>query len=90
MKLLSRVCLFAIPLAIAYQAPPFMELSRQKYWSGLPFPSPVDLLDLGIEPGSPTWQADALPSKPPGKPTRYFPSKELSKMAFVSLLTGPW
>ena len=45
-----------------------MEFSRQEYWSGLPFPFPGDLPDPGIEPGSPTLRADALPSKPPGKP----------------------
>ena len=45
-----------------------MGLSRREYWSGLPFPSPGDLPDIGIEPGSPTLQADALPSEPPGKP----------------------
>ena len=46
---------------------PSMEFSRQKYWCGLPFPSPGDLPNLGIEPGSPALQADALPSEPPGK-----------------------
>ena len=45
-----------------------MEFSRQEYWSGLPFPSPGDLRDPGIEPGSPALQADSLPSEPPGKP----------------------
>ena len=45
-----------------------MEFSRQEYWSGLPFPSPGDLPNPGIEPGSPAFQADALPSEPPGKP----------------------
>ena len=45
-----------------------MEFSRQEYWSGLPFPSPGDLPNPGIEPGSPTLQADALPSELPGKP----------------------
>ena len=44
-----------------------MGFSRQEYWSGLSFPSPGDLPDPGIEPQSPTLQADALPSKPPGK-----------------------
>ena len=44
-----------------------MEFSRQEYWSGLPFPSPGDLPDPGIEPGSPALQADALQSEPPGK-----------------------
>ena len=44
------------------QAPPSMEFSRQGYWSGWPFPSPGDLLDPGIEPGSPALQAGSLPS----------------------------
>ena len=42
-----------------------MEFSRQEHWSGLPFPSPGDLPDSVIEPGSPTLQADPLPSEPP-------------------------
>ena len=45
-----------------------MEFSRQEYWSGLPFSSPGDLPNPGIEPGSPALQADFLPSEPPGKP----------------------
>ena len=53
---------------VAYQAAPSMGFSRQEYWSGLPFPSPGDLHNRGIEPRSPTLQADALPSEPPGKP----------------------
>ena len=44
-----------------------MGFSRPEYWSGLPFPSPGDLPDPGIEPGSPMLQADALTSEPPGK-----------------------
>ena len=44
-----------------------MEFSRQEYWSGLPFPSPGDLSDPGIEPGSLALQADSSPSEPPGK-----------------------
>ena len=44
-----------------------MGFSRQEYWSGLPFPSPGDLPNPGIEPGTPTLQADALTSEPPGK-----------------------
>ena len=42
-----------------------MEFSRQEYWSGLPFPSPRDLPDPGIEPGCPALRADTLPSEPP-------------------------
>ena len=45
-----------------------MEFSRPEYWSGLPFPSPGDLPNPGIEPRSPTLQADSLPTEPPGKP----------------------
>jgi len=41
--------------------------SRQEYWSGLPFPSPGDLPDPGIESRSPALQADSLPSEPPEK-----------------------
>ena len=63
-KLLSRVRLFATPWTVAYQAPLSMGFSRQEYWSGLPFPSPGDLPDPGIEPGSPALEADALTSEP--------------------------
>ena len=45
-----------------------MGFSRQEHWSGLPFPSPEDLPNPGIEPRSPSLQADSLPSEPPGKP----------------------
>ena len=68
MKLLNCVQLFVIPWAVAYQAPLSMGFSRQVSWTGLPFPSPGDLPDPGIEPGSPVLQADALPSEPLGKP----------------------
>ena len=53
---------------VAYQAPPSMGFFRQEYWSGLPFPSPGDLPEPGVKPGSPALQADALPSEPLGKP----------------------
>ena len=66
-KPLSRVQFFGTPRTIAYQAPPSMGFSRQKYWSALPFPSPGDLPDPGIEPRSSALQKDALLSEPPGK-----------------------
>ena len=66
-KSLSCVLLFVTPWTVAYQAPPSMGFSRQEYWSGLPFPSPGDLADPGVKPGSPSFQADALTSEPPGK-----------------------
>ena len=68
-KSLSRVRLFATPWTVAYHASPSMGFSRQGYWSGLPFPSPGYLPNPGIEPGSPTLQADALLSEPPRKST---------------------
>ena len=68
--ILSRVRLFATPLTLAYQASLSMGFSRQEYWSGLRFPSPGDLPDPGIEPGSPALEADALTSEPPGMQLR--------------------
>ena len=67
-KSFSRVRLFATPWTVAYQASPSMGFSRQEYWSGLPFPSPGDLPDTGIEPRFPALEADALTSETPGKP----------------------
>ena len=64
-KSLSGVQLFETPWTVARQAPPFMGFSRQEYWSGLPFPSPGDLPNPGIEPMSATLQADTLSSEPP-------------------------
>ena len=61
-KLLSRVQLFATLWTVAHQALSSMGFSRQEYWSGLPFPSPGDLPDPGIEPRSPAVQAEALTS----------------------------
>ena len=60
MKLLSRDQLFATSWIVACQAPPSMGFSRQEYWSGLPFPSPRDLSDPGIEPWSPALEAGSL------------------------------
>ena len=67
-KLLSCVQLFATPWTTAHQAPLSVSFSRQGCWSGLPFPSPGDLPNPGIEPGSPALQADSLPTNIQGKP----------------------
>ena len=56
-----------IPWTVAFQAPLSMGFSRGEYWSGLPFPSPGDLPNPGVEPRSPTLQADTLLCEPPGK-----------------------
>ena len=52
---------------VTYQVPLSMEFFRQEYWSGLPFPSPGDLRNPGIKPGSPVLQADSLPGSHEGK-----------------------
>ena len=62
--LVAKSCLTLVtPWTVACQAPLSMGFSRQEYWSGLPFPSPGDLPDPGIEPGSPALQADSLPTE---------------------------
>ena len=64
---LSWVRLFVTPWAVARQSSQSMKFSRQEYWSGLPFPSPGDLPEPEIERGSPTLEADPLPSELPVK-----------------------
>ena len=59
---------FVTPWTIAYQAPPSMGFPRQEYWNGLPFPSPGDLPNPEIEPGSPELAGGIFTSEPPGKP----------------------
>ena len=86
-KSLSGVQLFVIPWTVAYQAPLSMGFSRQECWSGLPFPTPGDLPDSGIEPTSlesPALAADSLPLSYLGRPfdadqnvTMIFYSKKL-------------
>ena len=69
---LSRVQRFATPWAVAHQVPLFMEFSSREYWSGLPFPTPGDLPDSGIEPSSLASLVLAggfFTTEPPGKPT---------------------
>ena len=66
-EFLSHVQLFVTPWTIACQAPLSTEISRQEYWSGLSFPSPGDLPNPGIKPGSPALQADFLLCEPLGK-----------------------
>ena len=65
---LSHVRLFVTPWTVACQAPLSMGFSRQECWSGLPFPSPGDLPDPGIEPALPALQANCLPLSPQGRP----------------------
>ena len=67
-KSLRPVILFVTPWTVTFQALLTMGFPRHDCWSGLPFPSPEDLPNPGIKPGSPELQADPLPSEPPGKP----------------------
>ena len=82
-KLLSRVRLFATPWTVAYQASLSMGFSRQEYWSRLPFPSPGDLPDSGIEPRSLAVEADALTSEPPGKLVSFRKNREIYMAGFT-------
>ena len=59
---------FSIPWIVAHQDPLSMGFSKQEYWSGVLFPSPEDLPNPGIEPGSPALQADYLLTELPGEP----------------------
>ena len=68
---LSRGRLFVTPWTIAYQAPLPTEFPRQEYWSGLPFPSPGDLPNPGIEPSSPALSGGFFTTEPSGKPHVY-------------------
>ena len=75
---------------VACQAPLSMEFSRQEYWSGLPFPSPGDLPNPGIEPSSlvsPALQVDSLPLVPPGKPPEWLINCTLK---FPHLVLSQW
>jgi len=72
------------PWTIAFQAPLSIGFSRQEYWSGLPFPSPGDLPDPGIEPRSPALQAESLPTEVRGKPNKNFRGEIKSKSYHVS------
>ena len=68
---LSRIRLFATVWTVVHQVPLSMEFSRQRYWSGLPFPTPGDLPNPGIKPVSPVapvLQADSLPLSHQGSP----------------------
>ena len=78
LSLLSRLLLFSrsvvsdsfvTPWTVAHQAPLSSGFPRQEYWSGLPFPFPGDLPDLGIEPVFPALAGRFCTTEPPGTPT---------------------
>ena len=61
---------FVTPWTVAHQASLFMGFPRQEFWSGLPFPSPGDLPDLGIKPASPELAGGFFTTEPPGTPSK--------------------
>ena len=71
--LVSKLC----PTLAHHQAPLSVGFPRQKYWSGLPFPSPGDIPYPGIEPGSPVLQVDSLPTELGGNPVLFLQLKKL-------------
>ena len=67
----SQSCLTLCDLrTVPRQTPLSTGFSRQEYWSGVPFPPPGDIPNLGIKPGSPALQAASLPSESPGKSSK--------------------
>ena len=87
-KLLSYVQIFVTPWTVDYQASSSMGFSRQKYWRGLPFPSPGDLPNSGIKSWSPPLQTGTLTSELPGKPTWWWSSFIFWCMLFIPQWVG--
>ena len=83
----SHVQLFVTPWSLASQVPVSMEVSRQEYWSGLPFPSSGDLPE-GIEPSFPALAGGFFTNKLPGKP--FFIVQFSSVAQSCMTLCNPW
>ena len=83
-QLLSHVQLFVTPWTVAHQAPLFLGLPRQEYWNGLPFPSPVDHPNLGIQFTPPILGDKFFTAEPTGK------SQEESCGHGKSILVNQW
>ena len=90
---IQRLWLSVAPQTGAHQTPLSMGFSRQEYWSGLPFPPPGDLPNLGIKPRSLALQADSFPSEPPGNSAKWDLKKKgghESVGIFLSSRMCPW
>ena len=87
LSLFSRVRLFATPWTVACQTPLSMGFSRQEYWSGLPFPSPGDLPEPGIEPRFLALQADSLPTELQRKPRLFSVSTFINYFSWIFYIT---
>ena len=88
LQLLTLSNSFVIPWNVACQAPLSMGFPWQKYWSWLPFPSPVELPNPGIKPKSPTWQADSLPLRHLGSGLSFTQILRWSVPDFNQILTA--
>ena len=87
--LVTKSCLtLASPWTVVCQDPLSMGFSRQGYWSRLPFPSPGDLPDPGIEPRSPALQADSLLTELWRKPLAWIPEPLSPTLPCASLPSG--
>ena len=86
---LSHVRVFTTPWTVACQLPLSMRFLRQEYWNELPFPSPGDLPNQGIEPGSPVLQADSLPREPPGTQNSPGKSTRVGSIPFSGVSSQP-
>ena len=89
--LLSRVQPFVTPRMVAHQAPLPMEFFRQEYWRGLPFPSPENFPDPGIEPLSPALQLAGrfFTNEPPRKPKVHIQFSSVQSLSRVRLFATP-
>ena len=77
---------FVTPWTVAYQTPLSTGFPRQKYWSGLPFPSPGDLPNPGFEPTSPALSGGFFTTEPPGKPARRCTGSKLVCCYFLDMV----
>ena len=97
--LVTKLCLTLLtPGTVVCQAPLSMGFSRQEHWGELPFPSPGDLPDPGIKPGSRALQVDSLLTEPPGKPKKnmfalnpaYLANLDLVRPSSLKILLKKW
>ena len=79
-QLHSCVGLFATPWTVTHQAPLSVGFPRQEYWGGLPFPTPGDIPDPGIEPVFPALAGRFFTTESPGKPERALGTLQMGRV----------
>ena len=80
---------FVTPWTVARQAPLSIGFSKQECWTGLPFPSPGDLPNPGIEPTSPALEGGLFTAEPPGKPSQLSEQQFTCKAVGTSAMKRP-